>query len=93
MTVLMLIFVAVCLDVTGQTLYKSGLTQISTSNVSQLSATSAAQLIWDAVRNWRVVAGLIGYLAQAIVWWVVLSRVDVSYAFPLTKLNVISNCA
>lgn len=89
MTVFLLILVAVCLEVAGQLLYKSGLDRTAVVPGSLLEIPNLLAFAGHALTNWRVLAGLGVYCAEVLLWWIVLSRVDVSYAFPLTSLSYV----
>lgn len=89
MTVFILILIAVVMEVAGQVLYKSGINRMPGMSGSPFRSLALPRFAWDAVRNWRVLLGIAIYCAQAAVWWGVLSRVDLSYAFPLTSLSYI----
>jgi drug/metabolite transporter (DMT)-like permease len=89
LTVLLLIFAAVCLEVAGQILYKAGLNR---EPVVQGSLRYPANLLLfarQAITNWRVLLGLGVYVAEVLLYWVVLSRVDVSYAFPMMSMSYV----
>ncbi|MGH9477225.1 MAG: EamA family transporter [Terriglobales bacterium] len=88
-TVFLLILIAVGMEVAGQILYKSGINRMPGMTGSPFSSWALALFAWDALRSWRVLLGVGIYCAQAAVWWGVLSRVDLSYAFPLTSLSYI----
>lgn len=90
MTVLLLILLAVAMEVTGQLLYKSGIDQVSHgASGTSVAVGPVLRLAWGGLTNLKVLAGLGVYSAQVVVWWVVLSRVDVSYAFPLTSTSYV----
>lgn len=89
MIVLLMILLAVAMEVAGQLLYKSGIDQVAHAGGTPVHLGPVLQLAWSAVSNLRVLAGLLIYAAQVIVWWTVLSHVDVSYAFPLTSTSYV----
>lgn len=88
-TVFLLILVAVCLEVAGQLLYKSGLDRTAVVPGSLLEIPNLLTFAGNALSNWRVLAGLGVYAGEVLLWWVVLSKVEVSYAFPLTSLSYV----
>ncbi|MGH9468555.1 MAG: EamA family transporter [Terriglobales bacterium] len=88
-TVFLLILIAVGLEVAGQLLYKSGINRMPGMTGSPFSSWALAIFAWEALRNWRVLLGIAIYCAQAAVWWGVLSKVDLTYAFPLTSLSYV----
>ncbi len=88
-TVFLMILIAVAMEVVGQLLYKSGINRMNGLQGSLLDVGSVAQFALEALGNWRVLAGIGVYCAQAGVWWAVLSRADLSYAFPLTSMSYV----
>ncbi|MGH9483193.1 MAG: EamA family transporter [Terriglobales bacterium] len=88
-TVFLMILIAVAMEVAGQLLYKSGINRMHGFQGSPFELVPLLQFAWDALHNWRVLAGVVVYIAQAGVWWGVLSRVDLSYAFPLTSMSYV----
>jgi len=89
MNVLLLILVAVGLEVVGQSLYKSGLNHAPTTSGSLWSIAGLLGFFWNTLTSWRVLLGLTVYILEVLVWWVVLSKADVSYAFPLTSMSYV----
>ncbi len=88
-TVFLMILIAVAMEVAGQLLYKSGINRLPAMQGSPFDPVALAGFTWEALQNWRVLAGVGVYCAQAAVWWGVLSRVDLSYAFPLTSMSYV----
>lgn len=88
-TVFLMILIAVAMEVVGQLLYKSGINRMNGFHGSPFDVLPVVQFALDALANWRVLAGVAVYAAQAGVWWAVLSRVDLSYAFPLTSMSYV----
>jgi drug/metabolite transporter (DMT)-like permease len=88
-TVFSMILIAVAMEVAGQLLYKSGINRLPAMQGSPFDPATLAGFTWEALQNWRVLAGVGVYCAQAAVWWGVLSRVDLSYAFPLTSMSYV----
>jgi len=89
MNVLLLILVAVGLEVAGQALYKAGLNQAPTTSGSLWTLAGLLGFFWNTITSWRVLLGLAIYILEVLVWWVVLSKADVSYAFPLTSMSYV----
>ncbi|MGH9488147.1 MAG: EamA family transporter [Terriglobales bacterium] len=88
-TVILLILIAVGLEAAGQILYKSGINRVPGMVGSPFSSWALVIFAWEALRDWRVLMGIGIYCAQAAVWWAVLSRVDLAYAYPLLSLSYI----
>lgn len=89
-TVFLMILVAVGMEVVGQLLYKSGINRMAGAAPGSVwDVGGILGFAWEALQNWRVLAGIGVYCAQAGVWWAILSRVDLSYAFPLTSMSYV----
>lgn len=88
-TVFLMILIAVGMEVVGQLLYKSGINRMHGFQGSPFDVLPLVKFAMDALGNWRVLAGIAVYCAQAGVWWAVLSRADLSYAFPLTSMSYV----
>jgi drug/metabolite transporter (DMT)-like permease len=73
---------AICLTVAGELLLKAGLNHIGEFNFQ-----------WDVLRrtftDWRILAGFLLIFAGAIFWLVVISRVDLSVAYPMLGLSYV----
>ncbi|MGH9474166.1 MAG: EamA family transporter [Terriglobales bacterium] len=89
MAVLSLILVAVCLEVVGQMLYKTGIDRTPVIHGSMWEVSNLLAFAGYALSNWLVLGGLAVYAAEVFLWWLVLSKVDVSYAFPLTSMSYV----
>ncbi len=74
MKTLLLILINVLLLTSGQILWKTGLDQ-----VGGISWSNSLRVL---LSPW-ILAGLALYLIATVVWFVVLSRADLSYAYPL----------
>lgn len=88
-TVFLMILIAVAMEVVGQLLYKSGINRMHGFQGSPFDVLPVLRFTAEALTNWRVLAGIGVYCAQAGVWWAVLSRADLSYAFPLTSMSYV----
>ena len=84
-----MILIAVGMEVAGQLLYKSGINRMHGFQGSPFDVWPLVQFAGRALANWRVLAGIGVYMLQAGVWWGVLSRTDLSYAFPLTSMSYV----
>ena len=82
-----LIFVSVFLSVAAQILLKHGMS--STAVTSALGNSPAVDAIWAIATNVSVLAGLTAYGASAGVWLLVLSKLDVSKAYPFVGLGFV----
>ena len=84
--VLLLILLDVFLNVTGQLSLKYGMTKIG--NFS-LTLSTLPPVFLKAATNIHVLFGLLCYGLGFMVWLIVLSKAEVSYAYPLISLGYI----
>jgi drug/metabolite transporter (DMT)-like permease len=87
LTVLTLIAIAVLLEVGGQLFYKSGINHLPETRGSLRDWRAIISFLYAAATNWRVLLGVGIYTVQVLVYWLVLARMDVSYAFPLMSTS------
>ena len=85
-----LILISVGLSATAQIMLKAGLPAEVSSFVDPSSALGALR---NMIVSPLVVAGLAAYGLGALVWLFVLSRVDVSYAYPFLALGLVITVA
>lgn len=83
MSMVPVILGTVLLVITGQLLLKSGMT---VANVRAGERRDFGRLA-RAAFNWRVVAGFAVYGVSALAWIVVLSRAELTFAFPFLGLG------
>ena len=81
-----LILLGVFLNAVAQLLLKQGMLRIG-SLAMDVAALSAA--VPKLAANPFIWAGLLSYVVSVAVWLVVLSRVDVSYAYPMVGLGYV----
>lgn len=81
-----LLLVTVTLNVAGQYLMKRGMTDVGaiTGNLNALVGS-----LTTAFTNPYVLAGVGAYAFSSIFWLVLLSRVDLSYAYPALSLGYV----
>ena len=84
--VLVLILLDVLLNVTGQLSLKYGMAKIG--NFS-LSLSTLPPIFLKAATNLHVLFGLLCYGLGFMVWLIVLSKAEVSYAYPLISLGYV----
>jgi drug/metabolite transporter (DMT)-like permease len=84
--VLILILIDVILNVTGQLSLKYGMSKIG--NFS-LSLSTLPPVFLKAATNFHVLFGLLCYGLGFMVWLIVLSKAEVSYAYPLISLGYV----
>ncbi|HAZ28779.1 MAG TPA: hypothetical protein DCY48_03345 [Candidatus Magasanikbacteria bacterium] len=80
-----IILVNVALAVSGQVAIKIGMKQIG-----YITSGNTLSLILKSFSNWYVLFGLGAYALAAVTWIVVLSRVELSYAYPLLSLGYVA---
>lgn len=84
--VLSLLITASALTVTGEVLLKIGINHVT----SQVGAFSLdPRVLWATFTDWRVMLGFALVFGGAIFWLGVISRVDLSFAYPLLALNYV----
>ncbi len=84
--VLTLLLTASALTVTGEVLLKIGINHITT-HVGAFSLEP--RVLWATFTDWRVILGFALVFGGAIFWLGVISRVDLSFAYPLLALNYV----
>ncbi|MFC3120338.1 EamA family transporter [Agaribacter flavus] len=84
-TVLFLALISVCLSVTGQVLFKQGMTL-----VTQQITVNAPVFTWFSalLNNASIITGLLAYVASTGVWLAVLSKTELSKAYPFIGLGI-----
>lgn len=83
-----LIMVGVLLNAAAQLLLKAGMNRIGHF---EFSAANLVPIGWKVATNPPIVAGLTCYVFSVVVWLLALSRVDVSYAYPMLSAGYIVN--
>lgn len=83
---LLLILACVFLGVCGQLLLKTGMTS-SGDEVDELREVMPRLL--RAATNVQVIGGLLLYALSAGLWLIVLTRVDLSFAYPLISMGYV----
>ncbi|MCS6888381.1 MAG: EamA family transporter [Chloroflexus sp.] len=84
--VLTLLLTASALTVTGEVLLKIGINHVTT-HVGAFSLEP--RVLWATFTDWRVILGFALVFGGAIFWLGVISRVDLSFAYPLLALNYV----
>jgi drug/metabolite transporter (DMT)-like permease len=82
------ILLSVALVVTGQTLLKAGMTRVGVVDIARLRRPVA--LVTAVASDPGVVVGLALYVASAIAWIYVLSRTDLSFAYPFLAVSYVA---
>lgn len=77
---ILLILLSISIAVGGQLLIKIGINRIGIVNLGSMDALK--QLFLGVIKNPLVITGLFLYVISAAVWLIVLSAVDLSFAYP-----------
>lgn len=77
---ILLILFSISIAVAGQILLKIGINRIGMVNFSNLDTLK--QLFFGVIKSPLVISGLFLYVISAAIWLVVLSAVDLSFAYP-----------
>lgn len=89
----LLILFSVILGVAGQLTIKHGVGIASSGESSRithsLDASSIITFLQSAAANKFVIFGFLFYLISAASWLIILSRVDLSYAYPMISIGYI----
>lgn len=84
MKAIYLILICVFMGVVGQLLLKKGVTQIG-----QISLSGSPLKFFKVFTNPFVVLGFLGYGLSSFLWLVVISRVPLSYAYPMISISYV----
>jgi len=84
---ILLIFLSVSIAVTGQILLKIGIDRIGASGFG--SVRELAGFFSGIIRSPMVLTGLFLYFISAAIWLVVLSTVDLSFAYPFIGITYV----
>jgi len=80
----LLILANIFLAVSGQIFIKQGI-----NKVGSFSAMPLMKFLTKAFTSPLVIMGLILYIISAVIWVMVLSKVDLSFAYPMLSLGYI----
>ena len=83
----LLILFSIIASVIGQYVLKTGAKQLGTMGVEQ--AANGLQIAFTTATNPWILSGLACYALGAISWIMVLTRVPLSWAYPILALNQI----
>jgi len=84
---ILLILLSIGIAVGGQVLLKLGLNKMGSVNVSSLSGLG--HLFLGIIKSPMVITGLFCYVISAAIWLVVLSAVELSFAYPFIGLTYV----
>ena len=83
--VFLLILFSVILASAGQLLTKSGMTAVGKIELLQLLSPTSSRVVLNPL----IILGLSLYPIASLIWLVVLSRAELSYAYPLVGMGYI----
>ncbi|MBA3660847.1 MAG: 4-amino-4-deoxy-L-arabinose transferase [Gammaproteobacteria bacterium] len=86
--IFLLLLIGVLLNAVAQLLLKAGMTQIGHFDFTGANVLPIATKV---MLNPPIVTGLSLYVASVVVWLIVLSRVEVSLAYPMLSIGYIVN--
>jgi len=82
---LLLIVLTVIVNTTGQFVIKTGVNRIGHISIREdLFGT-----IFRALTSWIIISGFGLYFISAIIWIIILSRAELSWAFPILSLSYV----
>ena len=84
---LFLIFLAIVIGLGGQLSLKTGMNRIG--RIDTIDLSNILSLIGKVALSPIILFGLGLYVVGFIVWLIVLSRVDLSFAYPMISLNYV----
>ena len=84
---ILLLLVCVALNTIAQVLLKAG---VKTVGVIEMSAGTLWKTAWTLAFEWHIFVGLVCYVLSVGVWMLVLSRTEVSVAYPMISLGYIA---
>ena len=83
----LLILLSISIAVTGQVLLKIGIDRIGVNGIGSMKALTG--LFSGIIRSPMVLTGLFLYFISAAIWLVILSTVDLSFAYPFIGLSYV----
>jgi len=84
---ILLILLSISIAVGGQILLKLGMNRIGPVSFSSIGAVGS--LLADIFKSPMVLIGLFCYAISAVIWLVVISAVDLSFAYPFIGLTYV----
>jgi len=81
------VLISVVLSIFGQTILKRGMSDLGPLSFSE---RGIFEIIWSIATNPFVVVGMAIFVASVLFWLIGLSRVALSYAYPLISLSYVA---
>ena len=85
-----MILVGVLLNAAAQLMLKQGMLQVGRF---EFALSNAPDVILKVAVNPYIWGGLVSYVVSVVAWMIVLSRVEVSYAYPFLSIGYIVTTA
>ena len=86
MTTIIFIMASVCAGVAGQLALKHGMSQLGAQSLNVATVTS---MVGKIIMSPWVILGLVIYAGGTFFWLMVLSRVDLSFAYPMLSTSYV----
>lgn len=80
---LLLIIITVFINTTGQFMVKTGVNRVGAVSLTDVHA------ILRALSSWMVLCGFVIYFISALIWISILSKAELSWAFPILSLSYV----
>ena len=81
---LLMIIMTVCLNTAGQFMMKAGINKIGKIEISRFF-----EYLPRIISSGFVIGGFLAYAVSAALWIVILSRAELSWAFPMVSLSYV----
>jgi undecaprenyl phosphate-alpha-L-ara4N flippase subunit ArnE len=82
LTVVLLFAASICADVAGQVFFKIG-----AERLPEFTAVNRAAFFKGLLADWWLLAGIVTYALELIIWLRILAEVPISVAFPIASAN------
>lgn len=82
-----LLAISIIISVVAQTILKTGMGEIGV--IERLAPEDVIPLILIFASSWQIVLGLFMYILGMFLWLVLLSRLDLSFLYPIGALQYI----
>lgn len=81
---LILIIATVCLNTAGQFMMKAGINKIG-----KIGLANMADSFLKVITSGYIISGFCSYAVSAVLWILILSRSELSWAFPMVSLSYV----
>ena len=81
---LVMIMATVILNTAGQFMMKAGI-----NRVGKIGLGNIVEAFQKVVTSWYVIGGFTSYALSAVLWILILSRSELSWAFPMVSLSYV----